>query len=158
MAIDADALKADAEVLREGMALGFLDKKRAISWADRLIGKSEVGELPEEIYALSLGGSRPEHELLAYLTQLGGYADPILVTRRLLGVLDERYHQIPSSGAQVARGVYVLAREGLLPEEEFGSEAWHLDDFFTDAGIFEQGAGDRELRAYLTRHAVSPNV
>ena len=62
----------------------------------------------------------------------------------------------PARGPQIARWLHELATNGELPEGEFGSDAYLLEDWFSLAGsgTFGTYAGAvQELDAYLAQHA-----
>ncbi len=151
-------LKEDAEVLRQGLALGVLSIPRAITWADRIIAASAVGEVPAPVYAIALGAARPVSELIEQLAALRGSADAVVVSRRLLGAMAQLHQADAGQGARVAQWIIELARFGSLSEAEFGAAPFYLDEYFAEPDLFEPGTGDVELGAFLRQHALAAGV
>jgi hypothetical protein len=151
-------IKEDAEVLRQGLALGVLPISRAITWADRIIADSARGDVQAPIYEVALGATRPISELIEQLGAVRGSVDAVVVSRRLLGVLAQWYGEDAGRGAHVAQAIYDLARAGVLPEAEFGTEPFFLDEYFSEPHFFEAGAGDVELAAYLRQQALAAGL
>jgi hypothetical protein len=151
-------IKEDAEVLRQALVLGMVPSRRAVAWADRLIADSELGQISASIYDVAFGETRPVGEMVEQLGALRGTADPTMVSRRLLGVLDEWYREHPEGGARVAQGVMMLARGGFLPEEEFGHEPLLLTEYFDEPHLFEPDTGDSELKDFLRQHSRAPEI
>jgi hypothetical protein len=151
-------IKEDAEVLRQGLALGVLPISRAITWADRIIADSARGDVQAPIYEVALGATRPISELIEQLGAVRGSVDAVVVSRRLLGVLAQWYGEDAGRGAHVAQAIYDLARAGVLPEAEFGAEPFFLDEYFSEPHFFEAGAGDVELAAYLRQQALAAGL
>jgi hypothetical protein len=62
----------------------------------------------------------------------------------------------PARGLEIAQWLYQLATSGELPEDQFGQEAYSLEDWFylASSGTYGTSADAlRHLDAYLERHA-----
>jgi hypothetical protein len=151
-------IKEDAEVLRQALVLGMVDSRRAVAWADRLIARGDVAEIPALLYDVALGESRPVAEMVEQLGALRGTADQTMVSRRLLGVVGEWYREHPDGGALVAQRVMSLAVGGFLPEEKFGHEPLLLTEYFDEHHLFDPGTGDSELQDFLRQHSRAPEI
>jgi hypothetical protein len=146
--------KDEAEELRRAIVAGVATVAEAAAWADRVIA-GEAHPHPAVI-AVGLAAARPPAEMVSLLGGVPGEADPTWVMRRLLGRMLRALDAAPARGAGLAREIDRMARDGDLPEEPFGSEAFLLDDAFelARAGISgSEAEALGRLRRYLTDHA-----
>jgi hypothetical protein len=146
-------LKEDAEVLRQGLLFGVGRVDDAIAWADALIENEAPGRVPTEVLDVSLCAAKPDHEVAQILSAIPGNFDDDRVVRRLLVVFRDWLSANPDGGRHIARALMTLWSNGRLPEERFGMEPSFLDEYYEEAHLFEPGAGDTEVRAFLGRHA-----
>ncbi len=146
--------KNEAERLRLGIRGGWLKIDEAVSWADRQIERTQ--QPPLALVDLALAHNRTREEVAALLEAIPGSADLVAVMRSSLTDLLDAVEREPRLAPDAARWLEAAAIRGELPESEFGSEAYGLDDAFALAeqgsyGTVEQ-ARDR-LVAFLQEHS-----
>lgn len=146
--------KNEAERLRLGIRGGWLKIDEAVSWADRQIERTQ--QPPLALVDLALAHNRTREEVAALLEAIPGSADLVAVMRSSLNDLLDAVEREPRLAPDAARWLEAAAIRGELPESEFGSEAFELDDAFALAeqgsyGTVEQ-ARDR-LVAFLQEHS-----
>ena len=146
--------KEQAEVLRHGLMSGSRTVADAIAWADSVIAADPQPDM--EIIEIAATSRRQPAYVSVLLRNVAGECDRLAVIRRSMTDLRRDLAADPSRGPQIARWLYELATGGELPEGEFGSEAYALEDWFALASRGTLGTYDsavRELDAYLGRHA-----
>jgi hypothetical protein len=150
-----DTQKAEAEGLRIALTTGVVGTDKVILWADQIIEREAKPDVA--IIEVALAAARPIDEIARLLEQVPGETDRVFalrtVMRDLLGALEAD----PSSAELVAQKLYRLAATGEWPEQEFGVEAFWLDDTFdlvrtgTYRGKHEDAVKD--LRDFLSRNS-----
>lgn len=146
--------KEQAEVLRHGLMSGSRTVADAIAWADSVIAADPQPDM--EIIEIAATSRRRPADVSVLLRNVAGECDRLAVIRRSMTDLRRDLAADPARGPQIARWLYELAINGELPEGEFGSEAYAVEDWFALAGSGTLGTYDsavRELDAYLERHA-----
>ena len=146
--------KEEAEVLRHGLMAGSRTVADAVAWADALI---EADPNPDiAVIEVATSSRRQPADVSVLLRNVAGECDSVAVIRRAMADLQRALAHDPARGPQIARWLYELATSGELPEREFGSDAYVLEDWFALASSRTFGTYDsavRELDAYLGRHA-----
>jgi hypothetical protein len=145
--------KEEAEVLRHGLMAGCRTVADVIAWADSVIAVDPRPDIAV-IEVASSSRLRPA-DISALLRNVAGDYDPVAVIRRSMTDLRRALAADPARGPQIARWLYELATSGEVPEDEFGSDPYALEDWFSLAGsgIGTYDNAVRELDAYLARHA-----
>jgi hypothetical protein len=146
--------KEEAEVLRHGLMAGSRTVADAVAWADSLIAQDSHPDIA--VIEVATSARRPPADVGVLLRHVEGEYDPVVVVRRAMTDLRRALGQDPARGPQIARWLYELATSGELPESEFGSDPYLMEDWFALAssgtfGTFESAV--RELAAHLERHA-----
>jgi hypothetical protein len=147
--------KHQAERLRVGIAGGWLNVSEAVEWADRQIAVSPQPHA--SLIEIAIGAARTRAEMATLLRDVPGASDPCTVMRvcfaDLLAVLERE----PALARDVAQWLECVAKEGLLPDAQFGWEATALADAFSLADQTIGTVGDAEARvvAFLRQHAVT---
>lgn len=146
--------KAEAEAFRCALVAGCATVAEVVAWADEVIAADTTPDIA--IIELSLAGRAALADVVALLKAVTGYADGIVVRRRLMSRMLRLLDNEPTRGQQVAHSLFRLAINGDLPEEEFGWEPFVLEDAFDLArnqvyGTYETALAD--LRAYLERNS-----
>lgn len=143
--------KEDAETLRFCMLNGWAAVADAVAWADGVITSSASPDA--SVIEVALAGRRSRLEVAQLLEDVPGDADSVRVRRRalrrMLHLLDER----PDRGYALAHSLYELAVSGELPEDEFGSEPYALEDAFDRTGVCTQRDAVASLRDYLVQQS-----
>lgn len=147
--------KEDAEVFRQGLLFGVVQADSVIAWADALIANVAPGRVPTEVLDVSLCTAKSDHEIAQVLSTIPGNFDDDRVAQRLLAVFRDWFTKNPEGGRHIARALFTLWSEGRLPEEQFGMEPSFLDEYYEEAYLFEPGAGDTEVHAFLGRYATT---
>jgi len=150
-------IKVEAETLRCGLLAGCATVDEAVAWADGIIAQEVMPDIA--VIDVSLASRRTPVEVAALLEAVAGEADGITVRRRLMSRMLHALNQDPGRGDEIARWLYSLAARGELPEAEFGTEAYALEDTFDLArqGIHGTVEGAvAELRTYLERRSAAP--
>ena len=147
--------KAEAEGLRIALMAGLVRPAEVVEWADRIIEREDNPDAA--VIEVALAAHRSINEIAGLLEEIPGEADRTMALRTLLRGLLIALEGNPLSAEPIAQKLYRLARTGEWPEEEFGSEAFWLDDTFeliregTYRGSFEDAVKD--LRDYLRRNS-----
>jgi hypothetical protein len=146
--------KEQAEVLRHGLMSGSRTVADVIAWADSVILADSQPDI--EVIEIATTSRRQPADVSILLRNVAGECDRLAVIRRSMTDLRRELAADPSRGPQIARWLYDLATKGELPEGEFGSEAYALENWFALAASGTLGTYDSavsELDAYLGRHA-----
>ena len=148
-----DRLKTQAEAMRIGLSAGIYTVAGVVRWADTII---ETRNAPDPaIIAVSLKGNDPASEVANCLFDVPGNGEYMEALRYVLRDLRRRLDHDPSSAEHIAQCLYQLASTTLWPEDEFGPEAYYLDDTFEllRTGTYRGAHHDavRDLRDYLLK-------
>jgi hypothetical protein len=144
--------KEQAEIVRLGLITGFRDVSDAVRWADGIIAADAAPDA--EIVEVALAAGRERYHVVSLLAAVPGHFDSTVVMRRLLGEFLDMLNSETARGEQIANWLYTFAARGDLPEGDFGSEAYTLDDIFEGAraGWNSSDQAISALREYLTRN------
>ena len=107
------------------------------------------------VIEVACSGRRQKADVVALLRSVPGEWDPIAVVRRIMADMRGALAADPARGPEIARCLYRLAMGGDLPEEQFGHEAYVLEDCFdlASSGIGTPAEAIHRLDEYLERHA-----
>jgi hypothetical protein len=144
--------KDEAERLRFGIRGGWLSVSDAVAWADRQITDAPAAHA--SLLDVALGGSRTREAMAELLSAVPGSSDRVGVMRACLADLLRTIEREPGVARETARWLEAAARQGLLPDAQFGSEPSALDDEFA---LADQGIGTVEdarvrLLEFLREH------
>ena len=123
-----------------------------VTWADMIIAREPSPD--PAVIDVALSGSRSPADMVTQLREVPGDADPIVVSKGLLGRFLDELTRNPAAGQRIAGWLYQLAAHGELPEAVFGWEAYALEDEFELARSGVYGSHEEavaRLRAYLER-------
>jgi len=145
--------KAQAEVLRHGLMAGCRTVADAVAWVDSVIAADPRPDIA--VIDVATSSRRHPADVSALLRNVAGECDPVAVIRRSMTDLRDALAADSTRGPQIARWLYELAISGELPEGEFRSDVYGLEDLFALArsGVGTYDSAVRELDAYLGRHA-----
>jgi hypothetical protein len=147
-------LKVQAEALRVGLLAGYVQPAEVVAWADRLI---LAGAVPgPELIAVSLGGSLPADELAKVLHALQGEACPTRLARSILSQMAAAVRRDPATGREIARWLYQMELDHLVPSPEARIQMNRLDDAFALAESGTWGTlqeAQAELAEFLSEWA-----
>jgi hypothetical protein len=146
--------KEEAEILRHGLLADVRTVADAVAWADGII----AADPKPDIAVMEVASSARRHtaEVVTLLRDVPGECNPVAVIRHAMVDLRTALAAEPARGLGIARWLYQLATSGELPEEDFGQEAYSLEDWFylASSGTYGTSADAlRNLDAYLERHA-----
>lgn len=128
-------VKEQAEALRLGLLGGYVSSDEVTAWADQVIA---AGDTPgPEIIEVSLGGSKPIHDIDAALAGIPGFAPRDAVAVLTLRQMAAAVRQNPSVGRAVAHSLFQMYLEGIVPSEQAKGQMGRLDDAFylAESGI-----------------------
>jgi hypothetical protein len=120
--------KEQAEVLRHGLLAGSRTVADAVAWADAVIAADPHPDIA--VIEVATSSRRQPADMSGLLRNVRGEFDPVVVIRRAMTDLRRALADDPGRGPQIARWLYELATSGELPEQEFGSDAYVLGDWF----------------------------
>lgn len=145
------SIKETAELLRLKLLLGLVTVPEVIQWADEVITAEDAPDW--ELIEVSLAREIQITEMMKLLTEIRGDCVRVQVYRRLFKTWLTNLSEDPAQGALIARQLYMMTSE--LPENEFGSEAFSLDDSFdlVEFGYGTHAEAVQRLRDYLEKHA-----
>jgi len=144
--------KEEAEVLRHGLMAGCRTVADAVAWADNVIAADPQPD-SAVIEVATSSGRRPA-DVSALLRDVRGECDSVTAIRRSMADLRDALTADPARGPHIARWLYELATSGELPDADFGSDAYALEDWFALAseGIETYEGAVEELQGFLRRH------
>ena len=137
--------------MKIGLSVGVYTVADVIRWADTII---ETRNAPHPaIIAVSLAVNEASQDVSNRLFDVPGEIDHTEALRYVLRDLRHKLDEDPSSAESIARRLYQFASSTFWPEDELGSEAYHLDDAFEllRSGTYRGSYDDavRDLRDYL---------
>jgi hypothetical protein len=146
--------KEEAEVLRHGLLAGVRTVADAVAWADSMVAADPKPDIA--VIEVASSARRSTADVVALLRDVPGECDSVAAIRRAMADLRTALASEPARGLEIARWLYQLGTSGELPEEQFGQEAYSLEDWFylASRGMYGTSADAlRNLDAYLERHA-----
>ena len=146
--------KQNAEALRVGLLAGYISPAEVVAWADGVIA---AGDVPgPELIEVSLGGGLPVDELARTLNAIRGEVSPIQLARTILCQMAAAFRRDPTTGRAIARLLYQMYLDDLVPSSEARVQMSRLDDAFN---LAESGASgtiqevQTELAEFLSQWA-----
>lgn len=128
-------VKQQAEALRAGLLAGYVGPDDVIAWADGLLVSGDVPE--PELIEVSLAVGKPIDELARALSAVRGKVCRPRLARVILGQMAAAVRRDPATGRGVARQLFQMWLDDLVPSPAARAQMGRLDDAFD---LAESGA------------------
>ena len=145
--------KLQAEALRIGLLAGYVGPAEAVAWADSVIA---AGDVPgPEIIEVSLGGGLPSDELARALGAIPGEVSRTPLSHEILRQMAAALRRDPAKGPAIARSLYRMWLDDLVPSPEAKAQMIRLDDAFdlAESGTWALGEAHAQLAEFLSEWA-----
>jgi hypothetical protein len=150
-------VKEQAEALRVGLLAGYVGPNEVVTWADNLIVATDVPE--PEIIAVSLVGSCSANDVARALAAIPGVGCREKVAELVLRQMAKAIQRDPKAARSIARMLFQMYQDGIIPSEQAGLQMSRLDDAFDLAESGTWGTPEEvlaELVEFLAAWAGDP--
>ncbi len=144
--------KNRVEAYAIALSHGFVDLQKAVSWADSVITQEESPDPALIDASLSVENM---NDMLSALHRVSGVTDPMRIARLLFADMLQAVRSDPRHAKRIARVLYSMALEGIVPDDTAESEMLYFDDAFALAISQDYGTEaevKKELGEFLSRY------
>jgi hypothetical protein len=125
--------KETAEAYRLAVIHGVVPPRRAVEWADGVLARDAV--VDPSMLDLASAWSRGAGDVVSALNAVPGDADPSIVLRLFLLLVDERLTADPGHAEATAKLLFDLVIYGDGAGQELQDDIYYVDDCFEQARL-----------------------
>lgn len=119
-------LKTEADVLRRCLALGLVERRDVIAWADARIAEDDAPDV--SLTDIALAGGRSAADVASLLRDVPGTQDRVAYLRDVFTRMRAFLAANPTALSLIAHGLYLMALDGECPSGDAERAMRAFDD------------------------------